>query len=131
MSLSELLMGLFLSAFLGSLLLQQFTSLSQQSVFQLNQFSHQFEQILIKRLISDSVRQAGFLPCGSQSVFNIWDSNTSSWIRMEALTTKPHQLIANYMDGHFQPLSPESTQSYRTRVAGGLTVVSSPKGCHC
>ncbi len=32
---------------------------------------------------------------------------------------------------HYSALDNLYKKSYRTRVAGGLTVVSSPKGCHC
>ncbi|WP_367607334.1 hypothetical protein [Legionella sp. W05-934-2] len=121
MSLSELLISLFLSTLLGSLLLQQYVSLSENTNRQLTLFKHQFEQTLLSKLITDSIHQAGFLPCGSQSTFDIWDASQSQWIKQQALITKPQQLIATYMDKNFQPLASDYSSMPVVAKAIGLS----------
>lgn len=104
MSLSELLFGIFLSSFIGTLLLSQYASLSHSSKQQHELLMRQFEQNLLTDLLRDCIGQAGFLPCGSQSSFEIWDASQSRWINKKALNVQSNQMIAHYMDTNFHTL---------------------------
>ena len=114
MTLSELLIALFLSALLCALLLSQYASLCQNSSLQRRLFHKQFEQSLLAELIRDTIHQAGFLPCGSQSSFDIWDASQSQWIHQKALVLKPDSLTTRYLDAQYH--------SFKTNADGQFII---------
>lgn len=122
MSLNELWISLFLSSLLTAVLLNQYGHLCQQHQALKAQHQRQFKQLLVEHMMTSTIRQAGFLPCGSQSVFQIWDALQRKWLSLPALSLNQTQLNAYYMDAEFVKLESGYANRLKTGLAQTLPV---------
>ncbi|MFC3907920.1 PilW family protein [Legionella dresdenensis] len=100
LTLTELMIALFLSTLLISLLLQQYVTAKKHYLALQKQLNQNFELNLVSDLIKNSVRQAGFAPCRSVGQLETVDRRDKS-VPLLAYIIDDHGLVLNRMSEHF------------------------------
>jgi hypothetical protein len=111
LSLSEVLISLFLASIIMSILIGSYVTSKRQYVSAQKILETNFDLQWINDLLSNSIRRAGFTPCLGINQLTTFDSRNGS-PSLSALLVSPHSIQVNRMSELFAQIStiPNSTQ---------------------